>query len=276
ALPLKNVCKFDGSKAAWDEIPDHQLLPARYLDIADEELNQALYQNGGTGSKYNEHCDAHADSSSESWVGENYERSNYVKGTDAAFEKFVERVSQNPEQCLRYDFKGQPLLYNYSDATASLLNNTSTNARAARPTTSPNDVDDDDIVSSSDDDDDDCGHRFKYTESKVPRCLHCGGRRRFECQLMPALLTDLPLSKYAGQRDSELNEAGLKKKPLHGKELLEAYSSGMEFGTVLVYSCENDCHLGRTGLDYLDHDNLEDYKFSEYYEEVAYSQIEIH
>ncbi|XP_042523886.1 programmed cell death protein 2-like [Dipodomys spectabilis] len=50
--------------------------------------------------------------------------------------------------------------------------------------------------------------------TEVPACGHCGGPRTFECQLMPALVT-------------MLNSAHL--------------GLCVEFGTVLVYTCEKSC-----------------------------------
>ncbi|CAG8534695.1 3671_t:CDS:2, partial [Dentiscutata erythropus] len=55
------------------------------------------------------------------WMGEEYEKSRLPRGVDKAFRKFSDRVSEWPDQCIRYEFDGQPLLYNQSDSTVSLL-----------------------------------------------------------------------------------------------------------------------------------------------------------
>lgn len=38
---------------------------------------------------------------------------------DKTFQRFADRLAQNPEQILRYDFEGQPLLYSNKDAVGS-------------------------------------------------------------------------------------------------------------------------------------------------------------
>ncbi|KAJ2508345.1 hypothetical protein GGI11_006105, partial [Coemansia sp. RSA 2049] len=38
---------------------------------------------------------------------------------------------------------------------------------------------------------------------------------------------------------------------LVGSQLLHSFDLGVEFGTIMVFVCENDCHGGKTGVDYL-------------------------
>ncbi|KAL2163251.1 hypothetical protein VTH06DRAFT_5307 [Thermothelomyces fergusii] len=40
---------------------------------------------------------------------------------DKTFQKFADRVGQNPEQCIRYEFAGEPLLYSKADAVGKML-----------------------------------------------------------------------------------------------------------------------------------------------------------
>lgn len=90
---------------------------------------------------------------------------------DKTFQRFADRLSQNPEQVLRYDYGGQPLLYSKKDAMGK-------------------------------------------TWPRVPRCK-CGAERVFELQLTPHAITEL-----------EAEDLSL---------------DGMDWGTVILAVCSNDC-----------------------------------
>ena len=79
---------------------------------------------------------------------------------DKTFQKFADRIAQNPEQVLRYEYSGSPLLYSTTDAVGRLMAPT-THKTSARVTTS-------DIEG-----------------SRIPRCVNCGAPRVFEVQLTP-------------------------------------------------------------------------------------------
>lgn len=49
------------------------------------------------------------------------DREAFESAMDATFQKFADRLSQNPEQCIRYEFGGTPLLYTKSDSVAVVL-----------------------------------------------------------------------------------------------------------------------------------------------------------
>ncbi|EON97317.1 putative pdcd2_c domain-containing protein [Phaeoacremonium minimum UCRPA7] len=72
---------------------------------------------------------------------------------DSTFQKFADRVGQNPEQCIRYEFSGQPLLYSKADEVGKRLHDAGTNG--------------------------------------IPRCGNCGANRVFEVQLTPQAITEL-------------------------------------------------------------------------------------
>lgn len=90
---------------------------------------------------------------------------------DKTFQHFADRVSQNDEQILRYEFDGEPLLYSRSDAVGRLF------------------------ASSQ------AGTSLKVTTTKhakgMPRCQNCGGNRVFELQLMPHAIAELESGEEA-------------------------------------------------------------------------------
>lgn len=49
------------------------------------------------------------------------DREAFESTMDATFQKFADRMAQNPEQCIRYEFGGVPLLYSKTDAVGELL-----------------------------------------------------------------------------------------------------------------------------------------------------------
>ncbi|KAL8729862.1 MAG: hypothetical protein Q9181_004850 [Wetmoreana brouardii] len=73
---------------------------------------------------------------------------------DTIFLRFAARLAQNPEQVLRYEFRGQPLLYSKHD---------------------------------------DVGQAFPSTPTpnRMPACSNCGGKKVFEFQLTPHAISHL-------------------------------------------------------------------------------------
>ncbi|KAF1920464.1 programmed cell death protein 2 [Ampelomyces quisqualis] len=94
----------------------------------------------------------------------------YESSIDKTFQKFADRLGQNPEQVLRYEFRGKPLLYSDTDAVGKLLAPHSENASSstAKVTTASS-----------------------RTGSGLPRCQTCGADRVFEAQLTPHAITEL-------------------------------------------------------------------------------------
>ena len=77
---------------------------------------------------------------------------------DSVFQKFADRIGQNPEQCIRYEFLGQPLLYSKNDAVGKLLYSGSEKVGPVKG---------------------------------IPRCNNCGSGRVFEVQLAPHAIQEL-------------------------------------------------------------------------------------
>ncbi|KUJ10627.1 uncharacterized protein LY89DRAFT_710450 [Mollisia scopiformis] len=89
----------------------------------------------------------------------------YEDTIDKTFQNFADRLAQNPEQVIRYEFKGQPLLYSKNDAVGKLL------AGSGKENT-----------------------KIKTTSingNKIPRCGNCGAGRVFEVQLTPHAIMEL-------------------------------------------------------------------------------------
>ncbi|KAF2752076.1 hypothetical protein M011DRAFT_435419 [Sporormia fimetaria CBS 119925] len=91
----------------------------------------------------------------------------FESSLDKTFQKFADRVGENPEQVLRYEFKGKPLLYSDADAVGKLLEAHSDHGSSKVTTV---------------------GSR---SGSGMPRCQNCGADRVFEVQLTPHAITEL-------------------------------------------------------------------------------------
>ncbi|KAF3059195.1 putative 20S rRNA accumulation protein 4 [Daldinia childiae] len=88
------------------------------------------------------------------------DREVFESSMDAAFQRFADRLAQNPEQAIRYEFGGQPLLYSKTDAVGKLF---------ATPGTG--------VVTTA--------------ANGMPRCGNCGAARTFEVQMTPHAITEL-------------------------------------------------------------------------------------
>ena len=86
------------------------------------------------------------------------EKDLFESSLDKTFQRFSDRIAQNPEQVLRYEFKGEPLLYSGTDDAATRF--VVPHAKAGAP-------------------------------KGIPRCDSCGGQRVFEIQLVPGLIYEL-------------------------------------------------------------------------------------
>ncbi|KAE8153952.1 programmed cell death protein 2 [Aspergillus avenaceus] len=86
---------------------------------------------------------------------------------DKVFMKFSTRLGHNPEQILRYEFRGTPLLYSHTDPVGKLLHDPKTTNPGAKVTT------------------------VGGGASRMPRCEYCGSQRVFELQLVPHAISVL-------------------------------------------------------------------------------------
>ncbi|GKZ75774.1 hypothetical protein AnigIFM56816_000434 [Aspergillus niger] len=86
---------------------------------------------------------------------------------DKAFIRFSTRLGHNPEQVLRYEFRGSPLLYSHADAVGKRLHDPSKTANPSAKVTTVG------------------------GGSRMPRCEYCGSERVFELQLVPHAISVL-------------------------------------------------------------------------------------
>lgn len=86
----------------------------------------------------------------------------YEDVIDKTFQRFADMLAQNPEQVLRYEFGGAPLLYSRTDAVGVQLLGPPHKGAAA-----------------------------SAGRGGMPRCEHCGAERVFEVQLTPQAIVEL-------------------------------------------------------------------------------------
>lgn len=152
--------------------------------------------------------------------------------------------------CFRYELGGTPLPF-ASDGTFDLLFPA---PPAAAITTVTKAVFDAAPMSSQTAQGRQQQQRRTYDPSAVPRCPHCGGKRVFECQLMPNLINVLRQQgegegKGKGMSDEERKAEVMRalKGGNGGANASGKLGIGMEWGTCLVFSCEGDCSEGESG-----------------------------
>lgn len=122
---------------------------------------------------------------------------------DNDFLRFSSRLEHNPEQVLRYEFGGTPLLYSTTDSVGRLFvpASSSTSSSSSKVTVQPAN-----------------GGR-QGSPSGAPPCLSCGAPRVFELQLTPHAIAVL-------EEDRDIGLGG---------------GEGMEWGSVVVCVCARDC-----------------------------------
>lgn len=99
-------------------------------------------------------------------TGQKEDKDVYESTIDKTFQKFADRLAQNPEQVIRYEFKGQPLLYSKNDTVGKLLAPSHAQNAKVAAGQGPG-------------------------GGRMPRCENCGSGRVFEVQLTPHAITEL-------------------------------------------------------------------------------------
>ena len=105
------------------------------------------------------------------------EKDAFESTIDKTFQRFADRLAQNPEQVLRYEFGGAPLLYSKSDDVGKLF------SHPQQPASGNSKVTTTSIAHSAG-----AGHR-------IPRCQNCSAPRVFECQLVPHAIAQLEVEE---------------------------------------------------------------------------------
>ncbi len=183
------------------------------------------------------------------------DKETFESALDRTFQRFADRVSQNPEQVLRYEFAGIPLLYSMEDEVGKRLAPYIHSQQLqqgvgglVRQRTAMGSV----------------GGGEKG-ERGIPRCEHCRGERVFEVQLMPHCITelekdfdehdddgcdgqqgqspaDVKQEKDEGKRkDTKSTRNGNGDGKSSGNAAGGIISSILEWGTVIVGVCSRDC-----------------------------------
>ncbi|KAM3417801.1 hypothetical protein BST61_g6028 [Cercospora zeina] len=151
-----------GSSQPWPETSAFpEPYPAYYID-ADKEYIEAT---PSTDIPQNVRVDNGEGSSG---GGEKDMRDAFESSMDKTFQKFADRLSQNPEQVLRYEFDGQPLLYSKKDVVGKSWDPNPPQGKDAKVK----------VAGGS-------------SGGKIPRCTNCGAERGFELQLTPHAITEL-------------------------------------------------------------------------------------
>lgn len=156
-----------GPQEPWPEQSAFpQPYPSYYLDADYETLDA---EKPEVPSQTRLDMDIDAGESSAAGAGGDVDVKDAFESTmDKAFQRFADRMSQNPEQVLRYEFAGQPLLYSKADAVGRALgaHQEAAAANAKVKTTAA-------------------------AKSGMPRCANCGADRVFELQLTPYAISEL-------------------------------------------------------------------------------------
>ena len=81
--------------------------------------------------------------------------------------------------------------------------------------------------------------RRGFNAASIPPCPNCGSRRVFEYQLMPNLINILGRDSSTGGEDVTSDER--RKEAIQRLLKGDPDGRGMEWGTILVFTCEKDC-----------------------------------
>jgi len=136
---------------------------------------------------------------------------------DEVFSRFTKRVEHEGQQCIRYELGGTPLPY-ASDAVFEKLFPVpkSSSVTVTGSVFGP------------------AGAKRAFSLESIPACQQCQSPRVFECQLMPNLINTMRPTAAAIKAVSDEERRKQVEQELRNKD-------GMEWGTCMIFSCEEDC-----------------------------------
>ena len=94
----------------------------------------------------------------------------YESSIDRAFQRFAARLAQNPQQVLRYEFRGVPLLYSSTDKIGKLFSHQQLASYGSKP-----------------------------SKPGLPPCPNCGAERVFELQITPHTIMEVERDEHGSQ-----------------------------------------------------------------------------
>lgn len=164
--------------APWPQASSLPLpYPHYHLDAAYEYLPPHTQKNSKSNISANHTAfldSQPSESSSSSKDKDDDEKGTYESAHDRTFQHFADTLAANPEQILRYEFAGQPLLYSRNDDVGTLL------------TTAPQTTQNRGVTTT------------RAGAKGIPRCGNCGAGRLFEVQLTPQAIVELEQEEEVG------------------------------------------------------------------------------
>ncbi|VDB88595.1 unnamed protein product [Peniophora sp. CBMAI 1063] len=210
----------------WTDAPAYA---PQYLSTMSEYITPPKEKKA---AKANEDALADEQDAKGTWTAEKYENS---LDTDRVFDRFNARVAAEAEQCVRYELGGTPLPFATDDVFKKLFPASGQKTGVVQVTGAA-------FAAGVDDE------RRSYDLASVPACSSCGGRRVFECQLMPNLINIVRDKTGAGAEQEKEQTEEERRRAV--EKLLKGGAEdvrGMEWGTAMVFSCEKDCCKEKTG-----------------------------
>ncbi|KAI0305953.1 programmed cell death protein 2 [Multifurca ochricompacta] len=210
------------SDTSWQFAPSY---PPQYLSTISEYIPPSEKSPLDRAARAEADGDG-ADQGSHPWASEKYEKSMH---TDHVFDRFNERTAYEAQQCVRYDLHGIPIPFASDDLYKQLFSLSLEESGSTTVTKAVFNVQQ--------------PLPFRgYNATSLPSCPHCGSRRIFECQLMPNLIN--MVGRSSNTEGDEIATDEQRKEVVRKLLKGEPDGRGMEWGTILVFSCEKDCCLG--------------------------------